>query len=440
VTKLIIGHATANSCRIWVRGDKKNHIAYLNVDDRVFTQVLSKYNYYTAIFDVFELKANTTYECSVSFMPNKVNSFQSGDLLRVYGFNYMKGKFRTFPTPTGNRCSFFLGSCSLNGVGVLQDPTLAYKTIYEINQMESPSFMIHCGDQIYYDFPNIYKKARFSSYVKSYLDAWSDSLPTQKLLTEIPNYMILDDHELINDFKNDMPNDMFGNTVSNIRLHGLRAYEIFQNSHNPDPITKESFYYQFSHGVHRFFCLDSRTEKYSQKTMIGEKQLLSLKKWLIKNKHSPKFIITSTPFLAEISEGDKWCNERYMLQRENILLFLLNNNISNVVFLTGDMHCSCHTLMKIENSESCIYLHELMSSPINQTFFASQKVFRNKRKINIEKGYKYETKLIAKSFFNRGSNAMLINIENEKVNYEIFSTRIAKRHEVDGEFIIGMPI
>ena len=103
--------------------------------------------------------------------------------------------------------------------------------------------------------------------------------------------------------------------------------------------------------------------------MIDDKQFKSLLAWMTQYKNNTKFIVTSVPFVGVVKNPgqDKWCSPAYTAQREKILGHILKNGISNVVFLTGDMHTSYCADMEISDSNgNRVVIQELMSSPINQ--------------------------------------------------------------------------
>ncbi len=191
--------------------------------------------------------------------------------------------------------------------------------------------MIHCGDQIYYDIPNPLKPADLKEYREKYLDAWSDSRATRRFFTRLPQYMILDDHEMEDNFSNDMSTGWFGSTVEAIRQYSLKAYREFQHIHNPQSFGMQALYYCFNYGATQFFVLDTRTERYqnrnSDNQIISPTQMQLLFKWLEQHRNAVKFVITSAPFVGEVRDPgkDKWCSDIFREQREAVLEFIVKN-------------------------------------------------------------------------------------------------------------------
>ena len=65
---------------------------------------------------------------------------------------------------------------------------------------QPPSFFLHGGDQIYYDFPHPYRPPDRRDYRRAYREAWFEDEPLEHLLAHWPHYMTLDDHELADQF------------------------------------------------------------------------------------------------------------------------------------------------------------------------------------------------------------------------------------------------
>ena len=70
---------------------------------------------------------------------------------------------------------------------------------------ERPAFMLHAGDQIYYDFPFPKRTPLLAEYRRAYRRAWSEDAVLAQLLAQCPHYMCLDDHEIVDRFANDEP-------------------------------------------------------------------------------------------------------------------------------------------------------------------------------------------------------------------------------------------
>jgi phosphodiesterase/alkaline phosphatase D-like protein len=287
--------------------------------------------------------------------------------------------------------------------------------------------MIHCGDQIYADIP-----ARPVSdpahYRKKYLDAWDDCRTARAFLTQTAQYMILDDHEIINNFDLDMNLPDVDHVA--LRNAAMQAYWEFQHKHNPDTSSaggRREYYYSFSYGLTEFFVMDTRFRRSSKLgQMIDPVQLESFKAWLLEHKSRLKFIVTIVPFIGQLKRAgdDKWCSPCFAEQRSNILEFLHKNRIGKTVFLTGDMHTSYHAKAKISDGVYDLQIHELMSSPINQFTPDTdlEETYEPVHRFVMSDHLAVTGKITPNSFFGDHSSVMAISIKSDRVGYQVFRT------------------
>ena len=81
--------------------------------------------------------------------------------------------------------------------------------------------------------------------------------------------------------------------------------------------------------------------------------------------------------------------------------------------------------------QKTIRINELMSSPLNQIQKSLPGCYRPERNKKSKKGnFSYSSEI--KEFYNDHSNAMLIAVDGDQVDYEIFSTRRLRRREKVG--------
>ena len=251
---------------------------------------------------------------------------------------------------------------------------------------ERPSFFIHAGDQIYYDFPTEKRPPLANHYRLAYREAWFDDAANRYLLSHWPQYMTLDDHEIADQFSNDFnPPEKAtkDNTLERVAepaaylKEAMGAYRDYVQERHPEEGGPEGagrdskrLWYCFAKGDARFFVLDTRTERFDGVTtdaqIIGPEQMRALIKWMSDYRDDLKFVVTSVPFVAEIDEkesqeepkwtgqrqprnlaNDKWNAVRFRAQRSQIINHIYRDRIERLVFLTGDMHCCYHATMRI---------------------------------------------------------------------------------------------
>ncbi len=298
-----------------------------------------------------------------------------------------EARFKTFPEQADD-LSFILGSCRYPGLlWKVKEADQIFGPLWNEAQGEGPelpgdptkrepvSFVLMVGDQIYADMLNrsisLARADTFAEFQERYLTAFG-SRNMQALLRQIPNYMILDDHEIEDNWTQDRISDVASREIFNL---AMSAYLSYQWSHGPRTYGHRLFY-QFECGGYPFFVLDTRTQRFmdDDPTSLGDNHLVGrpsldplepsqldlLLQWLENCQKSsgniPKFIVSSSVFVPNpISaregrtgtpqqvvdwrqQSDSW--PAFPNTRRSILQCILTNKIQNVVFLSGDIHCS----------------------------------------------------------------------------------------------------
>ncbi len=440
MARLIIGHVTHESAHIWVRGTEAGNWAKVTLSKEGETVghkwlQLEQRHGYTGCLEFKKLSHASAYQCQVAFSHSK----NTPDYLMM-DFGHCRGKFKTAPKPKSDvPVSFILGSCNLHSLGIFSSPDTAYEKLMDKAMENDCDFMLHCGDQIYYDIPNPAKSPSLEGYRQKYLDAWGDCRPARALLTQLPHYMILDDHEITNDFANDFNPPGHASTAGDFKRDAMKVYREFVHIRQPNPFP-QSYYYWFSFGRAEFFVMDTRTERWAHQKdetdnqIVSQTQLDELKKWLSKHAQAPKFIVTSVPFVGHVRNNqDKWCHPIFSHQREQLIDFIAANKLEKICFLTGDMHSSYHATMEIQTAEHSLMIHELMSSPINQLHKSNLDDFHSSIKATTKNNTQYHSRILKSEFYNEHSNALLIRLEKDEVQWEIFRTK-RKKSEKNRKF------
>jgi alkaline phosphatase D len=381
----IIGHTTDTTVKIWLRGeaginhDKKEY-CYGVVDIyEDSTIVASKFCYlkdyydFTGVvrFDGLKPKTLYTVQCDTRYYIDDkapiIDTLVAGPL--ATGANAVSSKFKTSGTSTDGKINFVFGSCRylywdnfLHSDAEKGDKT--FRSILSIHDESPLDLVLMIGDQVYADPLNIlhsYETVEelFTAYRKSF------NLPNiSKLMSQVPTYMVLDDHEI----KNNWSKDQIRNGNQGTYVQAMRAYTSYQHLHNPDTPDGQ-YWYAFQQGVFPFFVMDTRTQRIVEgssiepKSMLGREQLNSFLDWLHENRKAPmKFVISSVPFFPDPKkgEGDKWAG--FPEERSIILEFIRLEKIRNVVILSGDVHNTSFARMKCYQDLS-FGLTSLVSSP-----------------------------------------------------------------------------
>ncbi len=242
------------------------------------------------------------------------------------------------------------------------------------------------GDQIYADMLNrkveIGLADTFEEFQERYLTAFG-SRKMRRLLRNVPTYMILDDHEIEDNWHQDRMARAESRAVFNLAIGAYRSYQWVHGPRNFGP----RLYYTFETSGYPFFVLDTRTQRYMEdvkdhlddnhllgRPSLGEEepsQLERLLKWLEdcqkERGNVPKFIVTSSVFAPSpmnartgragtdeqkikwAEKSDSW--PAFPGTRQRILDLITAKPIQNVVFLSGDIHCANVARLTFAGSE-----------------------------------------------------------------------------------------
>ncbi|KAJ3044339.1 hypothetical protein HDV00_002659 [Rhizophlyctis rosea] len=204
------------------------------------------------------------------------------------------------------------------------------KGFREIRKQENLAFVLFLGDLIYADSPTVYG-TDVDTYRWHY--RWLYAQPDfRNLFRQTPLLTIYDDHEVLNNWHSH-ERDPFP--------AAFRAFNDYAGLTNPHDDANLTAVYEYWYGDSAFFVMDTREFRdLKGKTMLGEAQKGRVKEWLVRvNSTSTfKFLVSSVPFTQNWQwDGfDTWGG--YMAERQEILDFISDNRIQNVIVLSGDRH------------------------------------------------------------------------------------------------------
>jgi len=210
--------------------------------------------------------------------------------------------------------------------------------IYEAIADKKPNFMLWLGDNIYL------RQNEWNSWTGIvYRYTKTRSTPEiQKLFSNTHNYAILDDHDM-------GPNDSDGSyPFKNLSIAAFMKFW----ANPPQVANLKSATTFFNWNDADFFLLDNRYYRSANylndtnKTMLGKLQLDWLKNALTFSKASFKFIVIGGQFLTTVQDHETYSNYGFDKERQEIIDFIYNQNIKNVVFLTGDRHFTELSILK----------------------------------------------------------------------------------------------
>ncbi len=381
----IVGHTTATSVRLWGRGEDvrrgeafKRCFGIAQLLDAKGAILNTRWFPmrpgfdFTGVVEFEGLTPGTAYQYRIGFTFNEKEPDELPDdvaatslkPLTVYGF-------RTMPAENDKRTSFVFGSCSyllrLFGGFFFDDRgDKTFRSIRDQAEGLRTDFTLMLGDQIYADdmnavFPDDTASAFHARYQKSFSREHFSSL-----VSKVPTYMVLDDHEIEDNWSQDRATSK--HTLYTLAMH---AYASYQQVHGPSfaPTNDETLsdapkvrWYEFSAGLADVFVMDVRTERFTKHEMISPRQMETLKRWLASPRrvHKYKFVGSSVPMFPDLKtfSDDKWSG--FPAQRAELLRFIDDQRLTNVVFLSGDVHCSSSSTVTGPNGTR---IHSLVSSP-----------------------------------------------------------------------------
>lgn len=343
------GDPTPNSVILWTRVTPDLagpvtvnwHIAL----DTTFSNVLFSGNVttdsstdYTVKVDVDGLQPNTWYYYEFT----------------TDGKNSLTGRTKTAPVGGMDQLRFAFVSCSNYPVGYFN----AYEDIWRRNDIDA---VFHLGDYIYEgggggirtdQLPN-YEIVRLADYRLRHSSIKLDP-SLLRLHQQFPFMTVWDDHETAN-------NSWMGGAEGHDsltqgpwmdrKLAGQQAYDEWMPIRLPEAGNENKIWRKLSYGnLADVFMLDTRlyartvqnnAANNPDKHIIGDEQLEWLKTELLNSTAKWKILSQQvmmgqlTPFGITVN-SDQW--DGYAAERKKLYDFILDNNIQNIIVLTGDIH------------------------------------------------------------------------------------------------------
>jgi alkaline phosphatase D len=223
--------------------------------------------------------------------------------------------------------------------------------LFDAVRAEQPDFFLFLGDTIYADQGPGPRAKTLDEYRRKYQGNRKDA-PFQRLTRETSFYVIWDDHEIANNANRTHPH------LPMARRAFLEYWPIREEDAEGTPLYRS---FRWGRAV-ELFLLDCRQYRSPQgekdgpaKTMLGAEQKAWLKAALLASPASFLFIATSVPL--KYHTRDSW--EGYRTERQEILEFIRAHRLSNVIFLSADVHYAA-VLRHIEG------VVEIISGPIAQ--------------------------------------------------------------------------
>lgn len=384
----IIGHTTTNHARIFLRGDhNKNTLVFAGIryrrqgDDQWSTGNFAKLEPEHDMCQVIvlnNLAADAEYEYQSGWF-SSISPTHTVDTVKELSLQWPPQiyRLRTRSVQRNLPRAYIVGSCRYLRMtrGVASTPHLGdtiFASISRLVEQASPpvSALLMTGDQIYVDDLNIIAPDReLKEILNKYRAAFSQPHITG-LMSKLSTYMILDDHEI----EDNWPAKK-SNSDDYLYANAIRAYELYQASHSPTHalsndglINKQldKYWYQFTDGDIEWFVTDSRTRRNLSATdrrILDANQEQALCDWLTHTPARVKFVVTSVMFYPDQKHSDDDAWQAFPEQRLRLLETVRSHRIKNVVFISGDVHGSLTS--RLTHSEDADFeVHTIVSSPL----------------------------------------------------------------------------
>ncbi|MCF3652303.1 alkaline phosphatase D family protein [Synoicihabitans lomoniglobus] len=259
--------------------------------------------------------------------------------------------------------SFIVGSCAYINEAEFDRPGSPYgKTTrtFELMGESDADFMIWTGDNWYW------READYDSISGLWHRPMHDrAIPEmQKLLGTMHHYATWDDHDY-------GPND--SNWSYEYKDTARDIFQAYWGNHAYGERDNPGVYSKFYWGDAAFFLMDNHyyrdaagldQDKHPEKTQWGRHQLEWLKQSLLAAKELNHFkflfIATGNQMLQSTSRGES--HELYRHEREELMEFIVENELTGVVFLTGDVHFSAMYKRELSAGQ---WVYEITSSPFS---------------------------------------------------------------------------
>ncbi|MCB9252753.1 MAG: alkaline phosphatase family protein [Flavobacteriales bacterium] len=365
---IMLAHVDFREAGIWVMSHTdKGKLEYWDMEDPIVKKIV----------EITPFKANERY----------IYVFTTGVLEpgKKYGYQYFDPSdknrkdqpYLTFKTPElwkwrkpAPDFSIAFGSCNYVNETRFDRPGKAYgdtaTDIFNSIVKQNPDLMIWLGDNTYLREPDWGSKAGiYERYIHTRTQA-----NLQKLLQHCPNYAIWDDHDF-------GPNDADGSFYNKDLT--LNAFQDFWPNNNSTINGVNGITTAFDYGDAHFYLLDDRynrtpdfCDSCKEETILGQEQLSWLKMTLKSASSSEfKIVCLGGQFLNNYKTYE--CYSNWEHERAEIIEFINEHKIKNVIFLTGDRHFSELSMLKTQKG---IRILDFTVSPL------SSGVYKDSKEIN----------------------------------------------------------
>jgi alkaline phosphatase D len=407
------GDINNNSIVIWSKTNKPARIIVEYSTNELFR------NFRRIVGTVATEKTDFTARLNLSQLPQAQQIFYRVLFQDVVDNNiFSKPEMGTFRTAPNNKDILFAWSGDTAGQGWGINRDLGGMKIYEAIRKLKPDFFIHSGDTIYADNPieaevklddgKVWKnittpeKSKVAETLKEFRGNYIYNLMDENVRrfnAEVPQLIQWDDHEVRNNW---YPQQIFDDSryqVKDISLLTKRAKQAFLE-YTPirfDANDPERIYRAFNYGsLLDILMLDERSYRGANSpnrqpvasadtAFLGTPQLQWLKQKLLNSQAIWKVIASDMPIGLIVPDGkvnfENFANgDGAALGRElevtELLSFIKQHNIKNVVWVTADVHYAAAHYYNPNKAQFQNFkpFWEFVAGPLNSGTFGSNKL------------------------------------------------------------------
>lgn len=247
----------------------------------------------------------------------------------------------------------FVGSCQYPA-GLLDRPIAEASLRRLCKELNAIDLGLFVGDQIYADATaGLMDPTRRDELYELPNEKTFRVRPMREILRRVPVEMLLDDHELVDNWEPSLPRS--GET----RRNGFWAYWKYQRTHGPQQcVPKGPVDFQSIWNGRPVYFLDTRLGRSRDAAsapghaadIIQRRQWIRLKKWLWNHKDQPKLVVspsvllprrrTTSAYRFGYERSDAW--DGFPRSLERLLRYIAKVKVRNTVFISGDEHHSFH--------------------------------------------------------------------------------------------------
>lgn len=324
----VAGDVTADTALIWLRAEPGSHVAIHYGDEP------GLHEHSSSALTAVDAAADSTALISLEGLRPRTRYFY-----RASAAGRRPGPIASFVTAPGADEDAKVTFCFSGDTRDSYQPFTVMRAV----RAQRPDFFLYLGDTIYADRNG--RARSLEDFWGKYRRNRSDAA-MQSCFCDTSVYAVWDDHEVANDY---LP----GHRLAPM---GRRAFLDYWPIRRParEP---ERVYRSFRWGrAAEVFILDPRQYRNPEKqTMLGAEQ----KEWLFESLAASsaifKFVATTVPMAG--GGRDRW--DGYPKEREQMLSFIKERQISGVVFLSADLHYAAIT--KIPKSRG---LKDITAGPL----------------------------------------------------------------------------